>query len=120
MTQLNFVGAAIIFTIGLGVVILHNNLIRKIIGINLMETAVFLVFVTIGFVADPTAPTNPLPAALILTGVVVAVSITVFALSIVVRLHGAYGTVELDRILALRAAEPAEGEGQGAGEHRRV
>lgn len=119
LNQINFIGAAAIFVVGLYMVIIHGNLIRKIIGINLMETAVFLVFVTIGYVRNGRAPiisdssagsvyVNPLPSALILTGIVVAVSITVYALSMVVRIHETYGTVEIDEILRIRDAESRE------------
>lgn len=114
--QINYIGAAALFSIGLYMVLVHTNLIKKIIGINIMETSVFLVFVTIGFVRGGRAPivrdgvaassyVNPLPSALILTGIVVAVSITVYALSMVVRLHEAYGSVELDEILEKRRLE---------------
>ncbi len=117
--QINYVGAAALFVIGLYMVIIHGNLIRKIIGINLMETAVFLVFVTIGYVEGARAPVlsdtsgavvyvNPLPSALILTGIVVAVSITVYALSMVIRIHRAYGTIELEEILRIREREAHE------------
>lgn len=114
--QINYIGAAALFSIGLYMVLVHTNLIKKIIGINIMETSVFLVFVTIGFVRGGRTPivrdgvaaasyVNPLPSALILTGIVVAVSITVYALSMVVRLHEAYGSVELDEILEKRRLE---------------
>ncbi|MFP4510286.1 MAG: sodium:proton antiporter [Spirochaetaceae bacterium] len=114
--QINYIGAAALFCIGLYMVLVHTNLIRKIIGINIMETSVFLVFVTTGFVRSGRAPivregvaesiyVNPLPSALILTGIVVAVSITVYALSLIVRLYEAYGSVELDVILEKRRLE---------------
>ena len=117
--QINYIGASAIFSIGLYMVLVQGNLVRKIIGINLMETSVFLIFVTIGFVRGANAPVvsanpesgyygtyiNPLPSALILTGIVVALSITVFALSLVIRIHKTYGTVETDRILEIRRKE---------------
>lgn len=120
--QINYIGAAALFTIGLYMVLIQGNLIRKIIGINLMETAVFLVFVTIGFVRDFNAPVisgrtgpvtytdyvNPLTSALILTGIVVAVSITVYALSLVIRIHDAYGTIQVEEILSKREQEERE------------
>lgn len=132
--QINYIGAAAIFAIGLYIVLVHGNLVRKIIGINLMETAVFLVFVTIGYVRQGRAPivaggtiaegtiadgtiaegavavqyVNPLPSALILTGIVVAVSITVYALSMVIRIHQAYGTIEIEEILQIREREAHE------------
>lgn len=120
--QINYLGAAALFSIGLYIVLIQGNLIRKIIGINLMETAVFLVFVTIGYVRGARAPViaessdlnsafiyvNPLPSALILTGIVVAVSITVYALSLVLRIHRLYGTIEMEEILQIRENETGE------------
>jgi multicomponent Na+:H+ antiporter subunit C len=94
----------------------HPNLIKKIIGINIMETSVFLLFVSIGFIRGGNAPiltldgtpsvyVNPLPSALILTGIVVAVSITVYALSMIIKIYDAYGTIELDEIMQIRSEE---------------
>ncbi len=119
LEQINYIGAAALFVIGLYMVLVYPNLVKKIIGINIMETAVFLFFVTVGFVHDARAPiisfgepalvyVNPLPSALILTGIVVAVSITVFALSLVIGVYGAYGTIELDEILEIREREQHE------------
>lgn len=115
ISQINYIGAAALFVIGLYMVLTNTNLVKKIIGINIMETAVFLIFVTIGFVRGGRAPivslanvenaepyVNPLPAALILTGIVVAVSITVYALSMVIRIYQAYGTIETDEIQRIR------------------
>jgi len=114
--NINFIGAIILFAIGLYTVLTHPNLIKKIIGINIMETSVFLFFVSIGYIAGGRAPiiteglaigsyVNPLPSAMILTGIVVAVSITAYALSIIVKIHEAYGTLELDEIMKMRGGE---------------
>lgn len=116
LNNINYIGAMILFVIGLYTVLTHPNLIKKIIGINIMETSIFLFFVSIGFIEGAQAPiidpttgeqffVNPLPSAMILTGIVVAVSITAFALSIVVRIHDAYGTIELDEIQKMRSVE---------------
>ncbi len=114
--NINFIGAIILFVIGLYTVLTHPNLIKKIIGINIMETSVFLFFVSIGYIAGGRAPiitegvpleryVNPLPSAMILTGIVVAVSITAYALSIIVKIHEAYGTINLDEIMKMRGGE---------------
>ena len=84
-----------------------------------METAIFLFFVSIGYVEGRLAPIidpatgdqmfiNPLPSAMILTGIVVTVSITAFALGLVVKIHDAYGTIELDEINKIRSVEAGE------------
>lgn len=117
--NINYIGAMILFIIGLYTVLTHSNLIKKIIGINIMETSIFLFFVSIGYVKGAVAPiidpssgeqvfVNPLPAAMILTGIVVAVSITAFALSIIIKIHEAYGTIDLDEIMKIRSVEEDE------------
>jgi len=112
--NINYIGSSFLFVIGLYTVLTHPNLIKKIIGINIMETSVFLLFVSIGFVQGGKAPilnidgsagvyVNPLPSALILTGIVVAVSITVYGLSMIIQIYDAYGTIELDEIMQMRS-----------------
>ncbi|NLC52656.1 MAG: cation:proton antiporter subunit C [Firmicutes bacterium] len=105
--------AALLFTIGTGTVLTHPNLFKKLLGINIMESAIFLMFVASGNVRGGVAPIrgaanteavyiNPLPSALMLTGIVVSVSVTAFALALIVRLYKAYGTTDLRRIAARR------------------
>jgi len=117
--NINYIGSSFLFVIGLYTVLTHPNLIKKIIGINIMETSVFLFFVSIGYIQGSRAPilnldgktalyVNPLPSALILTGIVVAVSITVYALSMIVKIYEAYGTIELDEIMKIRSEEANE------------
>ncbi|MDR5659342.1 cation:proton antiporter subunit C [Serpentinicella sp. ANB-PHB4] len=119
--RINYIGAAILFVIGLYTVLTHPNLIKKVIGINIMETAVFLLMVSVGYVAGGNAPilgltkeqtselyVNPLPTAMILTGIVVAVSITAYSLSLIVKIYEAYGTIEVDEIMELRSEKAVE------------
>ena len=112
--HINYIAAIALFVIGLYTVLTHSNLLKKVIGINIMETSVFLFFVSIGFVNDGNSPiidlgslgkiyVNPVPSALILTGIVVAVSITAYSLSLIIRLYQAYGTMDVDEILAMRS-----------------
>ncbi|SFI07858.1 multisubunit sodium/proton antiporter, MrpC subunit [Tindallia magadiensis] len=117
LQNINYIGSSCLFVIGLYTVLTHPNLIKKIIGINIMETSVFLFFVSIGFVQGGSAPiikasgneaihyVNPLPSALILTGIVVAVSITVYGLSMIIKIYDAYGTIELDEIMQIRSGK---------------
>lgn len=113
--RINYFGAATLFVIGLYTVLTHPNLLKKVIGLNIMETAVFLFMVSVGYVSGGNAPilgtvkepitasyVNPLPTAMILTGIVVAVSITAYALSLIIKIYEVYGTVELDEILEMR------------------
>ena len=93
---------------GFYLVIARANLIKKLVGLNVFQTAVFLLYISIGKVSGGTAPIakegftlypNPLPSVLILTAIVVAVSTTAVALAIIVRIRETYGTVEEDEIL---------------------
>lgn len=109
LDNINYIGALALFVIGLYTVVTHSNLIKRIIGINIMGTGVFYFFVSIGNVIDGNPPIieldngallyiNPLPSGLILTGIVVVVSITVYSLSLVVRIYETYGTIDQDEI----------------------
>lgn len=105
-------GAIVLFAIGFATLLMHNNLIKKIIGMNIMDTSIFLYFISIGYIRGADAPIivnghasdmiNPLPSGLMLTGIVVAVSVTAFALALTIKLHEMYGTIELDEIMRIR------------------
>lgn len=108
-------GSLILFTLGFTILLVNNNLIKKIIGMNIMDTSVFLLFISLGYIEGREAPifpggffkgaqfyVNPIPTGLMLTGIVVAVSTTALMLALTIRLHGQYGTIELDEILKLR------------------
>ena len=116
INNINYFGAFILFIIGLYTLLTHSNLLKKVIGINIMETSIFLFFVSIGYIKGANAPIidltngnltyiNPLPSAMILTGIVVGVSVTAFALSLIVKIHQAYGTLELDEIMEIRSGK---------------
>ncbi len=106
----------VLFVIGFHTMLTHSNLIKKVIGMNIMDTSIFLFFVAIGYVHQGRAPifsnggvsqvyVNPLPSALILTGIVVAVSVTAYALSLIVKLYEHYGTIDADEIALIRSQE---------------
>ncbi len=93
---------------GFYVVISRGNLIKKIVGLNIFQTSVFLLYITMGVVEGGTAPilddrftvySNPLPHVLILTAIVVGVATSALGLAMVVRIREAYDTVEEDEIL---------------------
>jgi multicomponent Na+:H+ antiporter subunit C len=95
---------------GFYIVIARQNLIKAIIGLNIFQTSVFLLYITLGKVRGGTAPivderfdvySNPLPSVLILTAIVVGVATTSLALALIVRIREAYGTIEEDEIEAL-------------------
>ena len=101
-------GAVILLMLGLYIVMTRGNLIKKVIGLNVFQTAVFLLYISIGYVSEGTAPivlegaerySNPLPHVLILTAIVVSVATTSLALALIVRIQEAYGSIEEDEIL---------------------
>ena len=107
-----YVTAVLLFSIGFATLLLHPNLIKKIIGLNLMDPAVFLFLAAMGYVnggkapmvepgAEAAAYINPVPGGLVLTGIVVAVSTTALFLALTHRLYQKYHSVNLDVILML-------------------
>ncbi|MGI6537560.1 MAG: sodium:proton antiporter [Caldicoprobacterales bacterium] len=104
-----YLAAGILFAIGVLTVLTRSNVFKKLIGINIMESSVFLLFVSAGNIKGGNVPildtanpkpvyVNPLPSALMLTGIVVSVSVTAFALALIIRLYNSYGTTDLRRI----------------------
>ena len=100
----------VLMMIGFYIVISRGNLVKKIIGLNIFQTSVFLLYISMGKIAGGTAPilaegfqsySNPLPSVLILTAIVVGVATMAVALSLVVRIREAYGTIEENDIAAL-------------------
>lgn len=93
--------------VGFYVVIAHGNLIKKVVGLNIFQTSVFILYITMGKVDGGAAPilddavtvySNPLPHVLILTAIVVGVATTALALALIVRIKEAYGTIEEEEI----------------------
>ncbi len=116
--------AVILSGIGLTNLLLQRNLIKKIIGLNIMDTAVYLFLAAKGYVEGRAAPiliengsggwltssalyVNPVPAGLVLTGIVVSVSVTAFALALTLKLYESYGTLNIDEAL-LKMTEEQE------------
>ena len=105
--------AVILFCIGFSTMLLHKNLLKKIIGMDMMDAGVFLFLAAQGYIENRVAPIvvdgvqsveayiNPVPAGLVLTGIVVAVSTTAFFLALTQRLYHLYHTLDLDEILLL-------------------
>lgn len=110
MTNIGLYNYWIVFLLmmtGLYVVIVSTNLIKKIIGLNIFQTSVFILYISIGKVAGGTAPilaegykiySNPLPHVLILTAIVVGVATTALGLALIVRIHAEYGSVDEEKI----------------------
>ena len=103
---------------GLFIVIARGNLIKKLVGLGIFQTSVYLLYIAPGKLVGGTAPiisdsfkvySNPLPHVLILTAIVVGVATLALGLALVVRIREAYGTIEEDEIL-LQDAAPAGDE----------
>lgn len=102
--------AMLLFGIGFGNLLLQPNLIKKIIGLNIMDTAVYLFLAEKGYIAGRVAPIvtdgvqdmeayiNPIPSGLVLTGIVVSVSVSALMLALTIRLYRRYHTLDLDEI----------------------
>ena len=102
--------AMILFGIGCTNLLLQKNLIKKIIGMNIMDTAIYLFLAEKGYIAGKEAPIivdgileaehyiNPIPSGLVLTGIVVSVSVTALMLSLTIRRYQRYHTLNLDEI----------------------
>lgn len=102
--------AMILFVIGFMNLLLQKNLIKKIIGLNIMDSAVYLFLAEKGYINGRTVPIivdgiqevetyiNPIPSGLVLTGIVVSVSVSALMLSLTVRLYRRYHTLDLDEI----------------------
>ena len=104
--------AMILFGIGFTTLLLHKNMIKKIIGFSMMDSAIYLLLAAKGYIEGRTAPIvvdgvqameayiNPIPAGLVLTGIVVSVSVTALMLALTVRLYRRYHTLDIDEITA--------------------
>ena len=110
VTNFNFTVAIFIAMIGLYIIVGQGNLIKKLIGLNVFQSSVFLLYISMGKISGGTAPihfdgaasfSNPLPHVLILTAIVVGVATLSVGLALVVRIQEAYGTIEDDQIRQL-------------------
>ncbi len=114
--------AVILFGVGLCTLLFHRNMIKKIIGLNIMDTGLYLLLASMGYVEGAKAPIiedltnigevadyiNPVPSALVLTGIVVSVSVTAISLSLAVRLFKKYHSLDLDEIYAIARRQEKE------------
>ena len=110
-THLNDIVAAALFVIGFGDLLFQKNMIKKIIGLNIMDTAVYMLLAAQGYitglkapiiidgVADASVYINPIPSGLVLTGIVVSFIVTALMISMTIRMYREYHTLDLDLIL---------------------
>lgn len=119
----------LLMMVGLYIVISRDNLVKKIMGLNIFQVSGILLYVSMGKVRGGTAPiliespeqgdvvySNPIPHVLMLTAIVVGVATTALALALVVRIKRAYGTVEEDEIVSIETSrdEALQTSEQGA------
>ena len=114
--------AVILFAVGFATLLLHRNLFKKILGLNIMDTASCLLLTSMGYIQGRNDPIivdgvtdvarygNPLPAGLVLTGIVVSVSVTAVMLALTVKLYERYHTLDLDEIYMIARQEEGKGE----------
>ena len=107
LSFLNYWFVIILMMDGFYVLIAQGNLVKKIVGLSIFQTSVFILYISAGKITGGTAPildaqwsvySNPLPHVLILTAIVVGVATSALGLSLVIRIKEAYGTIEEDEI----------------------
>ena len=105
----NYWAVIFLMMVGFYTLIVRGNLVKKIIGLNIFQTSVFILYITMGKITGGTAPifveggedviySNPIPHVLILTAIVVGVATSAVGLSLVIRIKEAFGTIEEDEI----------------------
>ncbi|MDP3105457.1 MAG: cation:proton antiporter subunit C [Candidatus Methanoperedens sp.] len=114
LAKYNYWIYVVLMMIGFYAIIAKKNLIKKVIGLNIFASAIFLFYISIGDIRDIPGKTvtepiymhgenlvyvNPIPHVLILTGIVVSVSITAVALALIIKIYKEFGTIEEDKIL---------------------
>ena len=108
----------VVMGIGMYMMIANENLVKKLIGVNLFQTAIFLFFVAVAYVEGGSAPivpadpnpgelamASPLPHVIVLTAIVVGIALTAVGLALLVRIYAEYGTLREDTLREVRADE---------------
>ena len=113
LSQWNYIIVIVLMMAGLFIVISRQNFVKKLVGLAIFQTSVFLFYISIGKVKSGTAPTlnndpatiysNPLPHVLILTAIVVGVATTALGLALVLRIQEAFGTIEEQELITIKS-----------------
>ncbi len=124
----NFIVVIILMMLGFYTVIARGNMVKKMVGLNIFQTSVFMLYISMSKMKGGTAPiltgdaatlySNPLPHVLILTAIVVGVATTAVGYALIIRINEAFGTIEDDEIIAaihtqMRAEEAAQEQDSG-------
>ena len=117
-THWNYLIVVILMMLGLYTIMSRFNLVKKLVGLSIFQTSLFLLYISLGWVQGGTAPiidsdadyiySNPLPHVLILTAIVVGVATTALGLALVLRIHDAFGTIEEDELLKMKSKKDEE------------
>lgn len=118
LTHWNYMVVIVLMCIGLYTVISRHNLVKKLIGLAIFQTSLFLLYISLGWVEGGTAPiimktgeivryANPLPHVLILTAIVVGVATTALGLALVLKIEDAFGSIEEDDLLGEKRQDRA-------------
>ena len=112
-TNFEEITAVVLFVIGLMNLLIDPNLVKKIIGLDIMDCAIYLFLAAMGYIDGRVAPIyvdgildathyiNPIPAGLVLTGIVVSVSVSALLMALTICLYREYHTLELDEIMMM-------------------
>ena len=116
-TRYSYILFAALLVLGLYMVVASSNLVKKVIGLNLFQTGIFLFFVTTAFVDGGSSPivpaesgagevfASPLGQVIVLTAIVVGVALTAVALALIIRIYNEYGTLNEDTLREVRTDE---------------
>lgn len=115
------VTAMLLFAIGFTMLVFSKNILKKIIGLNIMDTGIYLFLASMGYIESKLSPivppegvvnsadyVNPIPTGLVLTGIVVSVSVSALMLSLTVKLYKKFRTLDLDEIYNACSEEEEE------------
>ena len=122
--QWNYFLVIILIMLGFYAVIARGNMVKKMVGMNIFQTSVFMLYISMGKVSNGTAPiltgdsstvySNPLPHVLILTAIVVGVATTAVGYALIIRIQESLGTIEDDEIIELMDDADAASEGSAS------
>lgn len=117
-SRYTYVVMAFLIAVGLYMMIANENLVKKVIGIGVFQSGIFLFFVSTAYVTDGAAPivsgeaegsellvASPLPQVIVLTAIVVGVALTAVGLALIIRIHAEYGTLREDTLREVRIDE---------------
>ncbi|MGI9439443.1 MAG: cation:proton antiporter subunit C [Parvibaculales bacterium] len=126
----NYFLVILLMMLGFYAVIARGNMVKKIVGLNIFQTSVFMLYISMGKIGGGTAPiltgqpdtiySNPLPHVLILTAIVVGVSITAVGYALIIRIYEVFGSIEDDEVLAMIEADDEYEEDEDEDEARKI